>query len=169
MYNLPSSQQEAKRLGVSLYNGTSCKHGHNAPRQTCNGTCTVCANDITKRSYNIHKTKIRAQAKQDRIENISHVLFLEIKGRAKKQQLAFDLAEEDIQVPSVCPILNIPLLVGNDHPKDNHPSVDRINPKQGYIKGNIVVISYRANRIKNDSTLEELEAIYNFYKGLKNE
>jgi hypothetical protein len=35
--------------------------------------------------------------------------------------------------------------------------------------GNIVVVSRRANRIKNDATIEELEAVADFYAvGLRN-
>lgn len=42
---------------------------------------------------------------------------------------------------------------------NNSPTIDRINPKLGYIKGNVWVISNKANRFKNDATLEELELL----------
>jgi hypothetical protein len=38
-------------------------------------------------------------------------------------------------------------------------SLDRIDSSKGYIKGNVWVISLRANRIKNDSTPQELRLI----------
>jgi len=47
---------------------------------------------------------------------------------------------------------------------DNVPSVDRIDPTKGYIKGNVEVISWRANHLKNNATVEELEAIVNYMK-----
>jgi hypothetical protein len=39
--------------------------------------------------------------------------------------------------------------------EDNSPSLDRINPEKGYVRGNIAIISYRANRMKADGTADE--------------
>lgn len=49
--------------------------------------------------------------------------------------------------------------------KDFSYSLDRIDSSKGYIKGNVWVIPFKANRIKSDATLEELELIA---KNLKN-
>lgn len=38
---------------------------------------------------------------------------------------------------------------------EHSPSIDRIDPTKGYIKGNIAVISWRANMLKNNMTVEE--------------
>jgi hypothetical protein len=44
-------------------------------------------------------------------------------------------------------------------------SFDRIDPTKGYIKGNVQIVSQRANRIKSNSTLEEFEEMaYNWRK-----
>lgn len=48
--------------------------------------------------------------------------------------------------------------------KDNIPSVDRIIPSNGYVNGNIIIVSNRANRIKNDATLDELKKVYEYYR-----
>lgn len=81
--------------------------------------------------------------------------------RAKAQGLPFDLRKEDILIPLLCPALGIPLR--RDHGgkrTDDSPSLDRIVPAAGYVKGNVRVISWRANRLKNDATLEELWRLY---------
>ena len=90
-----------------------------------------------------------------------------IKHRAKKKGLSFDLEPADIIVPDVCPVLGIPINVrtGN-HPRRNFdsPSVDRIRNDIGYVKGNIRVISSRANSLKSDATITELEAVLAYMK-----
>ncbi len=48
----------------------------------------------------------------------------------------------------------------------NSPSFDRIIPTRGYTKGNVIIISNRANRIKSDATVEELERVASFYRQL---
>jgi hypothetical protein len=82
--------------------------------------------------------------------------------RARERNIEFNITVEDISIPEYCPLLNIklsPMGTGDGFA----PSLDRINPKLGYIKKNVWVISHRANQIKNDATIEELEKItYNF-------
>jgi hypothetical protein len=82
--------------------------------------------------------------------------------RAKKLGRPFDITAEDIHVPKVCPVLGIPLFWGDEQKSDNSPSLDCLIPVLGYVRGNIFVISTRANRIKNDATLDELEKITNW-------
>ena len=49
---------------------------------------------------------------------------------------------------------------------DFSPSFDRIYPKKGYTKGNVIVISNKANRIKTDATVKEIRKVANFYEKL---
>jgi len=71
----------------------------------------------------------------------------------------FDLLLEDIVIPESCPILGIPLVRAVGLMTDNSPSVDRIIPDLGYVKGNIAIISNRANRIKTNATASEIRAV----------
>jgi len=44
------------------------------------------------------------------------------------------------------------------------PTVDRIDNRLGYVKGNIEVISYKANRIKGHLTVSEIEMLLKYMK-----
>jgi hypothetical protein len=58
----------------------------------------------------------------------------------------------------ICPILGIDLVWDNSGPvAHGSPSLDRIDNKQGYIKGNVQIISHRANGLKRDYLLVEWE------------
>jgi len=82
------------------------------------------------------------------------------KHRAKRNGILFDISYNDISIPSLCPLLEIPLMrrkgSGTSH---GSPTLDRIVPHLGYVKGNIRVISAKANLMKNDATLEEAELL----------
>jgi hypothetical protein len=45
-------------------------------------------------------------------------------------------------------------------------SIDKIVPALGYVKGNVIIVSNRANIIKNNATPEEILAVGFFYKNL---
>ena len=81
--------------------------------------------------------------------------------RARDQGLAFDLTQEDILVPETCPVLGISIQrnVGGTSHSSNSPSLDRLDPRKGYVRGNVWVISWRANKLKSDATLDELRAV----------
>ncbi len=95
--------------------------------------------------------------------NRQKALHNAIKGKCKFFEIPFDLEISDIVIPETCPVLGIPL-TWSDHKTNSTPSVDRIIPDMGYVKGNICVISERANRLKNNATQEELEAIVKYIK-----
>ena len=45
--------------------------------------------------------------------------------------------------------------------------MDRIDPKKGYVEGNVVWVSNKANTIKSDSSIEEMEKVLLWYKKIK--
>lgn len=89
-------------------------------------------------------------------------MVVEAKARAKARGIPFDISADDVTWNDVCPVLGIPITYqrnkghGGDH---NSPSLDKINNSLGYIKGNVRIISNRANKLKNDMTREEAELI----------
>ena len=89
-----------------------------------------------------------------------HKYLLALAGRrAKKLGREFTIDLSDIVIPTLCPLLGIEINIYADK-IDYHPSVDRIDPKKGYVKGNVWIISQRANRIKSDCDPDELLMIY---------
>jgi len=86
------------------------------------------------------------------------------KFRARRDNVPCTIKESDIVIPDICPVLGIKLVAGDRHNHDYAPTLDKIIPELGYVPGNIIVISHRANLIKSNATVEELEKIAHFYK-----
>jgi hypothetical protein len=96
-------------------------------------------------------------------------LHSQLKASAKKRNIEFDLTVSDIDdigIPIHCPVLGIPLKFNRGKVKPDSISFDRIDSDKGYTRDNVVIISYRANQLKSDATLEEMENLVNFYKTL---
>jgi len=75
--------------------------------------------------------------------------------------LPFDLVLADVPaMPLLCPVLGIEIQP-NDvaGPIDSSPSLDRIEPARGYVRGNVRIISFRANRLRSDGTAAELRQV----------
>jgi hypothetical protein len=87
--------------------------------------------------------------------NPEKYLLQKARSNAKYSKLEFNLELSDIIIPGVCPYLNMKLdKVGS---KSRYlPSIDRIDPTKGYVKGNVQIISLKANIMKQDATKEEL-------------
>jgi hypothetical protein len=109
------------------------------------------------RDQNIAKAKERLAIMKSK--DPFYLLFMNRKSKAKKKGITFDVKYSDLVLPSHCPILGIPLFFDLNKAIDNTPSIDKIDPSMGYIKGNVQIISYKANRIKNNASLEELKLI----------
>jgi len=93
-------------------------------------------------------------------ESRKYKMWRVAKTNAKRLHREFAITLDDIVIPEYCPLLKIKL---DEHSKiiDNIPSLDRINNNLGYIKENILVVSWRANRIKSNYSLDELKIMTN--------
>jgi len=152
-------------------------------RKYCSINCSNRANAIKKssgltrpeyeRNYWAkpeNKERQRVTKERNRIKRMESLgeayvksMLSRCKARAKRKNMDFDLSLEDITIPTVCPILGIPLeYVQGKGGSWNSPSLDRINNDKGYVKGNVQIISKRANSIKTDASLDEIEKVY-FY------
>jgi len=100
--------------------------------------------------------KFRKVDKKRRPAGSAALMLMQARARAKKKSLTFSIVEADIHVPIACPLLDIPLFPGKGTWCPNSPTVDRIDNTQGYIPGNVWVISWRANELKGNATADEL-------------
>lgn len=120
--------------------------------------------------YAEHAEEFRAYARQYRLDHpeykdtqryhfIAHpdqMLLHNAKKRAVRFGVPFDITIEDVQacIPTdgVCPITRQPFERGVGQPHPSSMSLDRITPALGYVRGNIAVVSHRANTMKNAYT-----------------
>lgn len=109
------------------------------------GRCLKCKNAMSKASY--HNSS-REQK-----------IFNRARSRSVKKGVPFTLDINLIEVPEVCPVFGTPF--------EEDYSIDRMEPHKGYTPDNVNIISLRANVVKGNATLEELEAIVAWMKSKK--
>lgn len=136
-------------------------------------------NANNRKQYHKHKERFRATnlkyerkrrklAKEGNKIIHAEILLKQIKARAKRKNLPINIDITDIIIPDVCPILGIPLVMSDKSSLPASASVDRIIPEKGYIKGNVLVISLKANLIKTNATPSEILKVWQFYSSLQN-
>jgi len=133
-----------------------------------NSYCKKCDLEVRKQN------KAQARAANPKLEWAKMVIG-SARCRARARSLPFDLTPDYVAslAPDVCPALGIPLRYPT--PEDvytpqamyrDSPSLDRIIPALGYVRGNVIVVSMRTNSIKNDATMPELRQVADFYARL---
>ena len=100
------------------------------------------------------KTRL-AKAKEEADKNPEKILVKAAKVRAKKRNIPFSLEPKDILIPIFCPVFGLKLEKSSRVAGNNSPTIDRILPKDGYVPGNIEVISWRANRLRGNGDSED--------------
>lgn len=89
-------------------------------------------------------------------------LYTDGKYRARHRGIPFTIALDDLPIPATCPLLGIAIsLTGG---RDSSPSIDRIDPREGYVPGNVWIVCWRANHLKNNATLDEFKRIAHNWK-----
>jgi hypothetical protein len=106
-----------------------------------------------------HREKVNAQKRKSYRNNPAKTLLNRAKARASRKGYEFNLELEDITIPETCPLLGYKLEMGSKNDYSHSPSLDRIDPTKGYIKGNVWVISTKANTIKSNLLLSELKEV----------
>lgn len=116
-----------------------------------------------------HMVEAAAYQAKYYLDNPERYLLLFARTRAKQAGLPFSIDISDVIIPPTCPALGIPLVKGTREDSDASPSLDRVRDELGYVKGNVAVISKRANRIKNNSTADELDLLAAYFRKVENE
>jgi len=103
-----------------------------------------------------NREKINACSRKNYYKNPVTNLFINARSRSREKGIEFTITKEDIVIPKTCPLLGTPIKIGGG---DWAPSLDRINGDLGYVPGNVMVVSFRANYIKSNATYQELEIL----------
>lgn len=154
------SRMTAKQTGAKrFFSFRACPHGHIGWRYVRNGGCCECAAPSDAQpGTSRHFRSLLASSKQ----------------RAKLRGLPWSLCEEDIAEvypeDGRCPVLGIPLRrkvgLGRQGGAPDSPTLDRIVPEKGYVRGNILVVSDLANRVRGDASVDEIDRVALFYRRL---
>ena len=111
-------------------------HRHAKCRGGFNSVCKSCRQPLSQANYKATTKELR--------------LFNAAKSRAALKDREFSIELSDIVIPKVCPVLGISM---------DSPSLDRIDSNKGYVKGNVRVISKRANMLKSNATVQEMQLV----------
>ncbi len=142
------SAKRALELGYEFYNnGKPCVNGHDTYRRAKDWQCITCAADNYVRKGRLYRERHPMRKRLN-----------DTRTKCQRKGIPFDedaVREAWEDRPIRCPVLGITL---STEPAERHEAqaeLDRLVPDLGYVRGNIRVISARANRIKNDGTAEE--------------
>jgi len=149
--------------------------------------CTYCKKNLTLNNFlivnNKHWKGLKSacrncgnlEMKINYSKNPIPQILYNAKIRSKYKNIPFEIDTKYLKSifpkDNICPALKIPFQMGylnkNKKNKDYSPSLDRIIPEKGYIKGNLVFVCDVVNRIKSNSTTEIIEKTLNFYKKIE--
>lgn len=149
---------------IYVYNGDyKILNRHGNFDDGVNRSCTLCGKHFRKTSKTVtlcnecNSTRVKSQPYELK-------MWRRAKNRSTKSGIPFTIDVDDIIIPEVCPILGIKIKENKGKPgayKDS-PSLDKINPTLGYVKGNVQVISQMANQMKFNATPQELITFANY-------
>lgn len=153
---------------------SACKSMHNKScfgrdKNSPTGFTYACNVAVKERNKQSHSKNKEANNKRHRDTTKRHKsspdvaiwtikkLLADAKRRARIKGIEFTVTSSDIGIPEICPLLGIRLTYSANGKRINgSASIDRIDSRIGYTPKNCWVISWRANQIKNDATIEEI-------------
>jgi hypothetical protein len=154
--------EEQKAKGINYYESLKANPEKKAKKK---------AWEVEWKKNNPERWKEIQQRSEEKKWQTDPVKFLlrHLKSIAKKKGIEFNLEPDDFTIPEVCPVLGIPITPDAWGLAPGLPSFDRIDPPKGYVKGNVKIISLRANRLKSDCTdPAELRAVADYIERYMN-
>jgi hypothetical protein len=142
-------------------------------RDSLSPKCRECFRSYNRKRYANNAERIKAQVKEYRInnpekvsankrryyiENLPLMMLKSAQIRAKQEGILCTITIDDIVIPEYCPKLGTALHPSSRRSRDETPSWYKIDPDQGYVPGNVQVISNKANTMKSNANRKELKA-----------
>ena len=157
-------KERAKSRGKRTYWSCLCDCG--VEKEVWGGTlaygtsnsCGCARRESLKRIFTKHGATVNGESTPE------YNMWQASRATAKRNGLPHNLALVDIIIPKHCPVLGIELHVNKGRPRFDSPSLDKLVPALGYVKGNVCVMSYRANWLKQNSSLEEITKLAEWMK-----
>jgi len=117
--------------------------------------CNTCTNSINRSRYKSHSRNQPFKLKATKA-----------KARAKILNIPYNLTAEYLESIwiGVCPVLHKEIYLYEKQNEEFSAELDRFVPNLGYVKGNVHFLSRKANRIKNNSSIEDIENLLNWMK-----
>jgi len=165
--------------GLKRYQGRPCINGHIGIRYVRNNSCTDCK--AIKESIRRKKARLLANKKRGRprkheffvgppkpkkvlfraVNESDHWIIRSKRGNKRRQRTELSVEYYKTLIVDTCPLLNVKLTYSNFEGRtpDNYATLDKIDPNRGYVEGNVQIVSFRANTLKSNATLEELKMI----------
>jgi hypothetical protein len=121
--------------------------------------CSKLKNEKSSYCKQCHVVNAQRWAEQ----NPERVLLKSAKLRATAQSVPFNISVIDISIPETCPICDTVLEsgIGKGQYYPHAPSLDKIEPAKGYVKGNVWVICKKCNIKKHDMTVDSMREFAN--------
>lgn len=156
------------KCGANLSLTAENFYKHKDKSEGFESTCIQCAKKRRMAHYYTpagkEKNRISSAKSKRKIVKTSpeRVMWWAACGRAREKKMECTITVNDIIIPAICPVLGIPIFQSEKRHGPNSPSLDRVDPNKGYIPDNIRVISWRANALKKDATLDEMKRVYEY-------
>jgi hypothetical protein len=132
-----------------MFRGRPCRRGHDGLRYIVSKGCVECRRlNLQDFRDNATRQTWRESAAEWRKKNPEAKLWHAAKDRAAEKDIPFSIAVEDVKIPFLCPLLEIPIFRSAGKVGPSSPTLDRISNDAGYVPGNVWVISHAANTCK---------------------